>query len=168
MTSAIVQCKKGHCDWKRSQAETMKARSALGWSFHLHLVVLSREALTHQSNPQDVGAELQSSAPLKGILKLSGTGGFSWETAPMPQGRGWLRATVSAPFGWQKKGSSSSILGLPGGFYGRALFSASLLAPRLGLLNCSATFGALLLGISVGGLLLAVSFRQMLKRAVLS
>lgn len=148
--SAIVQCKKGHCDWKRSQAKTLRARSALGWSFHLHPVVLSREALTHQSNPQDVGAELQSSAPLKGILKLSVTGGFSWETARMPQGRGWHRAAVSAPFGRQKKGSSSSILGLPGGFMAELSFLPRFWHPDSGswivLLHLECCFLALALG----------------------
>lgn len=69
-----------------------------------------------KQHPGHQGQTLEHSVPPKGILNLSVTDGFSWEKVRIPWGRGWCKATVSAPFEWQKKGSSCSLLGLPEGF----------------------------------------------------
>ena len=91
-----------------------------------------------------------SRAPLEGILKLSVTGGFSWETARIPWGRGWGRATVSTPVGRQKKDSSSSILGLLGAFMAELSLLPHFWHPDLGswvvLLHLERCFLALELG----------------------
>lgn len=139
----------------------MRPKSALGSSFHLQPVTLSREALTHQSNVQDIRAELQSTASPQGILKLPVAGVSLREKPQFPREEAGLEPWSLLPLDNRIRAHPPAF-GFAQRFYGTDLPFASLLAPRHGLLSCFAAFGALFFGIRVWGLLLAVPFLRML------
>jgi len=140
--------RQGRGHWKRRQAEAVRARSALGWSFHPRPVALSREALTHRSNTQGTGAELQ-------YLKTLSSWGFLLGKGPNAPGQ---RLAQSHGLRSHRSAEEGLILQHPGfarRFCGRALASGTQTwAPEL--------FRY------IWRLLLAVPFRQRLKRSILS